>query len=70
MDKNGDFEIKINNETVIKKGFLGSRLDGLIDAKEELDKMIESNLKGCGCKDCEMQFFDLFGKPMNEGISH
>ncbi len=70
MGTAGNLEIKVNGKAVIKKQFLGSLLDGLIDAKEELDSTIASKLKKCGCKECKFQFFDLFGKPMNESINH
>lgn len=61
-------EIVVDDEVIVKKTYSGTKFDGMIEAKEELDGIIESSLRKCGCKNCQMQYFDLFGKPMRELI--
>lgn len=46
--------------------FFSDELDRLVKIKETIDCLVELRLKQCGCDSCNLQYFDLFGKPLND----
>ncbi len=59
-----NFSERIKNNFHSK--FFSNELDRLVKIKEEFDCLVELRLKQCGCDSCKLQYFDLFGKPLND----